>query len=265
MKPTRSKIQAHEEVASLAEQWWVPLDGPRASSELLDWLVQEGFSGNKDYKGAMPRRFSGSQPTSSSEQARRPDSVERAGTSLRRDSRGQLSSTSEQGHSVHLVEKADTSPKSVSPDQQSFSQEEPDFSQPSWRPDGSSESYGGRVGWHGEPLSSNNDLETEAASTVTAQEVTSFHAPESGAGAHAGYDEGETEPSTPVVSPTVAPPLPLLLYPQRTGLQPLPRAAETARQDAREEGPPATDDLDELATKIKQILDEQARRHGIDV
>jgi hypothetical protein len=35
---------------------------------------------------------------------------------------------------------------------------------------------------------------------------------------------------------------------------------------ARDEGPEAAaEDLDLLAAKIKQILDEQARRHGIDV
>ena len=44
----------------------------------------------------------------------------------------------------------------------------------------------------------------------------------------------------------------------------LPLASEIARQDAREEAH-SPEDLDALAAKIKLILDEEARRHGIDV
>ncbi|MGI8426038.1 MAG: hypothetical protein ACR2M4_05465 [Actinomycetota bacterium] len=63
----------------------------------------------------------------------------------------------------------------------------------------------------------------------------------------------------------MTPSLPDLLPPQRAGAQPLPVAAGTARRGAREEAAMNMDDLDTLAGKIKHILDEQARRHGIDV
>jgi hypothetical protein len=38
-----------------------------------------------------------------------------------------------------------------------------------------------------------------------------------------------------------------------------------ARKSARREEEAAGEDLDELARKLKQILDEESRRHGIDV
>lgn len=70
-----------------------------------------------------------------------------------------------------------------------------------------------------------------------------------------------------LASPTLAPSLPALspLPAAQTLVSGvLPLAAETARQGAREEAN-TTEDLDALAAKIKLILDEQARRHGIDV
>jgi hypothetical protein len=77
--------------------------------------------------------------------------------------------------------------------------------------------------------------------------------------------ERELEHLVPVVSPNPAPSLPSLLPPQGVGMRTLPVAATTARQAAREEAALGTDDLGALADKIKLILDEQARRHGIDV
>lgn len=69
-----------------------------------------------------------------------------------------------------------------------------------------------------------------------------------------------------------APELPPLLPAQTTTEAVLPVAVETARQGARVEAQrtaqpdePTAGDLDLLAEKIKLILDEQARRHGIDV
>ncbi|MCA9934689.1 MAG: hypothetical protein KC415_12230, partial [Anaerolineales bacterium] len=58
------------------------------------------------------------------------------------------------------------------------------------------------------------------------------------------------------------------------GLRPLPRpgtanafpiAANIAKHSARHEAESVPDDLDTLARQIKQILDEESRRHGIDV
>ncbi len=68
----------------------------------------------------------------------------------------------------------------------------------------------------------------------------------------------------PALAPSLPPLSPLTPAPQTAASGVLPLASETARQGAREEATPA-EDLDALAAKIKFILDEQARRHGIDV
>jgi hypothetical protein len=69
-----------------------------------------------------------------------------------------------------------------------------------------------------------------------------------------------------------APELPPLIPPYAVDGPVLPVAVATARQGARVEAKaaselsePSPEDLDALAEKIKLILDEQARRHGIDV
>jgi hypothetical protein len=66
------------------------------------------------------------------------------------------------------------------------------------------------------------------------------------------------------VSPAADAPPPLL-PPPLVGMPVLPMALATAREGARAEALEAEEDLDALAAKIKFILDEQARRHGIDV
>jgi len=68
-----------------------------------------------------------------------------------------------------------------------------------------------------------------------------------------------------IAPPAVASSLPRLLPPQG-GSEPAPAlAAQIARKDARQEATRKEDDLAGLATNIKRILDEEARRHGIDV
>jgi hypothetical protein len=68
-----------------------------------------------------------------------------------------------------------------------------------------------------------------------------------------------------IAPPAVAPSLPRLLPPQGAS-EPAPAlAAQIARQDARQEAMRSEDDLAGLAANIKRILDEEARRHGIDV
>jgi hypothetical protein len=67
-----------------------------------------------------------------------------------------------------------------------------------------------------------------------------------------------------IAPPSLAESLPPLAPPQTTTTRALPLASETARRGARDEAA-APEDLDALAAKIKLILDEQARRHGIDV
>ena len=59
--------------------------------------------------------------------------------------------------------------------------------------------------------------------------------------------------------------LPPLLPPPLVGMSVLPIALSTARAGARVEAQETEEDLDALAAKIKLILDEQARRHGLDV
>ncbi len=65
--------------------------------------------------------------------------------------------------------------------------------------------------------------------------------------------------------PPVATSLPPVIPPQTLLTPVAPIAAASARQGSRTEAMLAEDDLDALAAKIKFILDEQARRHGIDV
>lgn len=67
-----------------------------------------------------------------------------------------------------------------------------------------------------------------------------------------------------ILPPQVAAQLPSLITSQRIDMPPLPVAAATARFGARAEMM-IDEDLDVLAAKIKRILDDEARRHGIDV
>ena len=67
-----------------------------------------------------------------------------------------------------------------------------------------------------------------------------------------------------ILPPQVAAQLPSLVTSQRVDIPPLPVAAATARFGARAEML-IDEDLDVLAAKIKRILDDEARRHGIDV
>lgn len=265
VKATRSEMQGHGEVAALAEQWRVPLDGLCASSELLDRLVQEGRLSDMDNNGAITRRVSRSQPRSSSGQGRRPSPVERAEASSSRNSRSQLGSACEHARGLHSAEQIGPFSHRSSGGQPESLFEETDFSQPSWRPDGSTEPPGRRIGSRDESGSSSNGLETMATTPVVTQVGARFFAPEAGAGGPARDDEGKMESLASGIPPTVTPPLPPLLSPQSAGAPSLPEAAVTARLAAREKESVATDDLDVLATKIKQILDEEARRHGIDV
>lgn len=66
-----------------------------------------------------------------------------------------------------------------------------------------------------------------------------------------------TSPEPPDLPPLVAPP--------SAGVPALPVAAATAQLEAWSEAVAAEDGLDVLAEKIKRILEEEARRHGIDV
>ncbi len=73
-------------------------------------------------------------------------------------------------------------------------------------------------------------------------------------------------PPPRIAPPAVASALPALRPPQQAYEPVTPVAASTARHGAQQEEsktPPA--ELDELAVKIKRILDEEARRYGIDV
>jgi hypothetical protein len=68
-----------------------------------------------------------------------------------------------------------------------------------------------------------------------------------------------------IAPPALAPSLPTLIPPRALDVPVLPVASETARLGARVEADAGEYDMEVLAAKIKFILDEQARRHGIDV
>lgn len=70
----------------------------------------------------------------------------------------------------------------------------------------------------------------------------------------------------PLASPLATENAPTLLAPQAVFDAPTPFASAASRQAAKqEEAALAEEDLDILAAKIKRILDEEARRHGITV
>ena len=78
------------------------------------------------------------------------------------------------------------------------------------------------------------------------------------------------EATTAIAPPTLATQLPPLLPPRQIHQPSLPVASITAQQGGQQSSLQATtradgEALEELATKIKQILDEEARRHGIDI
>ena len=74
-----------------------------------------------------------------------------------------------------------------------------------------------------------------------------------------------TASNTQFSPPRTVPAMPPLKPPQRPFAAQPPVATAVAQQNARREAASAADGLDDLASKIKQILDEESRRHGIDV
>ena len=82
------------------------------------------------------------------------------------------------------------------------------------------------------------------------------------------HDPGESLAGTApwFAPPQLAPTLPPLHPVQRNEASLIPAAAFTAERSARREAEEtAPDDLEELARKLRWILEEEARRHGIDV
>lgn len=81
-----------------------------------------------------------------------------------------------------------------------------------------------------------------------------------------GGGRGQSESSTRVAPPNVGPSLSPLDTPELAGKLLSPAATAIVRQNAKQAVVADTeDDLGALAAKIKRILDEEARRHGIDV
>jgi hypothetical protein len=80
-----------------------------------------------------------------------------------------------------------------------------------------------------------------------------------------GYENARPSPLR-IAPPTLTPSLAPLTSPPTSGEAVLPIAAVTTRQGGRAgEALARGDDLSVLAVQIKRILDEDARRHGIDV
>jgi hypothetical protein len=89
-------------------------------------------------------------------------------------------------------------------------------------------------------------------------------APEPAAGI-ALPDQGAPLATAEFAPPAMAERLPPLTSPPGEGAPGLPVAAAMAWAGAQAKAAASEDDLDELAAKIKRILDEEARRYGIDV
>ena len=77
--------------------------------------------------------------------------------------------------------------------------------------------------------------------------------------------EADQPPPAEIASPAVAEALPPLMPSCPTGGVAPPIAAELTRAGARAEATVLEDDLATLAAKVKRILDEEARRYGIEV
>jgi hypothetical protein len=78
--------------------------------------------------------------------------------------------------------------------------------------------------------------------------------------------DGKLPAFSRIAPPKAALSLPDLLPPQMTEMPSLPVASASARPGAKLEAEAEmVDDLDILAAKVKRILDEEARRYGIDV
>jgi hypothetical protein len=92
---------------------------------------------------------------------------------------------------------------------------------------------------------------------------------EGGATRRDGRLEADDGQAVHVVSrfapPQLADTLPPLRPPAGPGLAAMPTASAAARRSAQREAEAAEDDLDELAGKLRKLLEEEARRHGIDV
>jgi hypothetical protein len=81
-----------------------------------------------------------------------------------------------------------------------------------------------------------------------------------------GNPDGQREAPVRIAPPREAPVLPSLRPPRRVNEPISPLAAAIIKQEARQvEEATDEEDLTALSTKIKRILDEEARRHGIDV
>jgi len=90
-------------------------------------------------------------------------------------------------------------------------------------------------------------------------------APATGLSVNEVSTEAMAGAASPNSSAAIAPELPPMLPPPEVGAPILPLATSSVQRGAREEAVAVEEDLDALAAKIKFILDEQARRHGIDV
>jgi hypothetical protein len=76
----------------------------------------------------------------------------------------------------------------------------------------------------------------------------------------------EVESSIRIKPPTVTPSLPPLIPSRMLNREPSPAAVSIQQETKQARGVTETeDDLNELAIKIERILNEEARRHGIDV
>ncbi len=76
---------------------------------------------------------------------------------------------------------------------------------------------------------------------------------------------GKEESLSPVMPPQAAPNLPNLGPPRQVWEPIPPLATGMIRQKVRAAQDTTGADLQELATQVKRILDEEARRYGIDV
>lgn len=233
--PRKSAARRDERLPELSPtlrtQWALPLEGACASQELLNRFAHK-TQDDEDHAGVMPRRVSRNQEPSFSDELKGFHPVDSSEKSSTRASGSQWASF------AHNVEFGDTA----------------------WSQSGRSERSAAEDDREGLRASVGQDHGPGAtgAAKKSAPSVTTERRIRGQA------DDGETRTiaSATDVRPGMTTSVAAQQAARRTGVQP-PSSAAWRGEGA--EQMKAMDEMDELAEKIKRILEDQARRHGIDI
>ena len=218
---------------SLADNWSIPLNGPNASTELLVRFANLSVLAERGSRRNSEREIT--QRTSSGTGTAQPSAKPPSDSRLNRSVPSTAHRPIDHAHSQLLQQSSWSMPTNESwpaPEDEVF--ERPAFSTLA------------------EPLRSTaNDAEQAFLQAAADQQTAS----------------SQRQTTTPSIAPPSLTQSLLPLHPPRTsGEEVLPVAVITAQRDARSDEVTARgEDLTLLASRIERILNDEARRHGIDV